>query len=428
MEPTAVIPAELNIFSQAKIQGAVLGHSIVPLKPVNAVTLPLSTLEFHSSGSNDFYRDLSQTYLRLRVCLRGEDGSIPDVEEDVACVNLLLHSLFQTFELFFNEQCVSRIDHYGYKSYIETLLNYSSEAANTHLTTSMFYLDTPNAVDTPGPANTGFTKRRDLLSLGKSCELFGRLRCGLFDQPLLLPQGLDMRIKMTFAPENFYMWAAEGAARLKLHVTDATLYCKSVNVSPSLLLSHARVLAQARATYPFKFIETKAFTSAPGARNITLNSVCSGRLPSFICLAMLDNASFNGAIQKNSFSFKHKSVTSVSIFVNNYEHKIGPIDFHSNQPNFAYAYHSLFSSTGADSRPAPHMITPEMFTRGSFLVCKDLSLDSSGHTTHTSIPLNGELRVEVTFATPLDAALTILVLLEHDRVMEIDASRSILIS
>lgn len=423
-----MIPAQLNIFSQPRVQSAILGHNITAHKPVNALTLPLSTLEFVSTGNSEFYRDLSETYLQLTVCLRSEDGGAPILDQDVACVNNLISSLFSCLEVFLNEKCVCRIDHYAYKAFIETLLNYSSEAANTHLTTSMFHLDTPRHIDTPGDANVGFAKRKQLLSGGKNCQLFARLRCGLFDQPLFLLNGFDLRLKFTFHPEAFYMWGVEATNGIRLHVTDATLFCKNVALSPPLLMSHARVLAQTHATYPMKRVESKTYTTAPGSRNITLNSVCSGRLPTFMCMVMIDNTTFNGNRQRNSFSFVHKSVTSISIFVNSVEHKLDHIDFHSLEQKWATAYHSLFTATGADMRPSPLMITPEMFSKGTFLVCKDFSRDASGNLTHTSVPLNGELRIEISFANPLDSALTCLVLLEHDCIMEIDAARNILIS
>jgi hypothetical protein len=292
----------------------------------------------------------------------------------------------------------------------------------------MFYLDTPTAITTAGAANSGYTARKGLHAGGKSCQLYGRLRCGFFKQPLLLPPGLDLRVKLTFAPESFYMWSTAEDDNINLRVTDATLYCKNVIVSAPLLMSHSRILAQTHAIFPMKRVETKSFTMAPGTRNISLNNVCTGRLPTFLCLAMINNSAFNGNRQLNSFALVHKSVTNVSIFVNAQEHKIGPLDFHSGEPYFARAYYDLFSSTGADKRSTPHMITPEMFSHGTFLVCKDLSPDSSGNTAYANIPNNGTVRIEIAFANGLTEALTIIVFLEFDSLLEIDASRNLTIS
>lgn len=422
------VPSELDIFSRSKIQNAILGHQVIGLKTVNSVTHPLSTLEFFHSGANDYYRDLSHVYLRLKVCLKGEDGNNLIVDNDVGVVNNLLYSLFQTMEVFLNEKCVCRLDHFGYKSYIETLLGYSQEAAQTHLTSSMFSLDTPAHVTAATADNLGFTTRKNLLATSKVCELYGQLKCGLFNQHLLLPQGLDLRIKLTFAPESFYMWSNDPANIARLHVVDSTLYVKQVLINPGVLLAHAKILAQTNALFPMKNIEMKAFTVAPGARNISLNNICQGRLPSFLCFTIIDNANFNGHYEKNPFALVHKSITNVSIFVNSDEHRIGPMEFHSNSPYYTYAYHSLFAALGLDGKTRTHMVTPAMFSHGTFLICKDLTPDGSGNISHTSLASNGVVRLEATFAREIDVAVTCLLLLEYDCVLELDHSRNVYIS
>ncbi|XP_052131278.1 uncharacterized protein LOC113216150 isoform X2 [Frankliniella occidentalis] len=422
---TIVMPGELDIFSPENLQNAILHQEKSLLKPISVISYPLTTLEFHSRATNDRYRRLDETFLDMEVCLRSEDGAAPIVEQDVACISNLLYSLFQTCEIYFNEKLVVRIDNFGYYSYINTLLSFSKQAADTFLQSAMFFPDSPAFFETAGENNKGFTHRKNLLSGGKPCHLFGKLRCGLFNQPLLIPQGIDLRVKLSFANENFYMWEADGATSLKLHVTDATLQLQNVAVSPSLLLSHARVFSQANAHFPHKRVETKCFTTPTGGRNIHLNSVCTGPIPSFICLAMIENSVFNGNRKKNSFTFLHKSATSISAFVNSHEYKIGPMDFHSTHPNFLKSYYqSLISATGADKRPSPHMITPEAYQHGCFLACFDTSIDGMGGP-YSSIPNAGTTRLEINFSKPLDTSLTCLVLLEFDSVLTIDGSRNI---
>lgn len=422
----ACVPPELDIFSRSRIQNAIKGSHTVALKPISALTQPLSTIEFFSSGSNEYYRDLTCTYLRLAIWL--EAGDLLADPSGIGVVNNLLYSLFQTLEIFLNEKCVYRIDNYGYKCMVENLLNFSANAVLTHLTSALFYLDTPAHVNTAGDANLGYKTRRTHLENGKICELYGRLKCGLFDQPLLLPSGLDLRVRLTFAPSNFFMWNAVEGSNVKLHVQDASLYVKYVQVNPSVLMAHARTLSQSNAVYPYKRVEVKSYTIPPGGRSLSLNQVCSGKLPSFLCFTMVENSAYNGHELKNSFAFVHKSITNLSIFVDAVEHRIGPMDFHSDRPYYTYAYHSLFSTLGMDSKSLTHMITPSMFEHGTFLICKDLSADGSGNVTHTDLAKNGTLRIEAQFAHEIDVALTCLVLLEHDAILEIDHSRNILLS
>lgn len=423
------VPSELDIFSRSRIQNAILGHQVVGLKTVNAVTQPLSTLEYFHSGASDYYRDLSHVYLRLRVCLRGEDGNPLLIDNNVGVANNLLYTLFQTMEVFLNERCVCRLDHFGYKSYIETVLNNPPEAAKTHLRSQFFYLDTPAHCTEATEANEGFTMRKNKLTNSKTVELYGRLSCGLFNQKLLLPQGLDLRLKLTFAPEALYLWSNDPANTARLHIVDSTLYLKQVLINPGVLLAHSKILASGscHALYPMKKIEMKTFVVGPGARTLSLNSVCQGRLPSFLCFTMVENVNFNGHMQRNPFAFVHKSITNVSIFINAEEHRIGPLQFSLDNPSFTYAYHSLFTAFGNDIKKT-HMITPDMYAHGTFLACKDITPDGSGNISHTSLASSGVVRIEATFADEIDVALTCLVLLEYDCVLEVDQSRNVFIS
>lgn len=421
------VPPALDIFSRTKIQNAILGRSHFAIKPLCAVTQPLSCLEFCHTGNSDQYRDLSQTFLQLKVQLKAEDGAALIVDNGVGVVSNLLYSLFQTFEVFLNERCVCRIDNFGYKCYLETLLNHNKQAADTHLQTGLFFLDTPEHVNSAVENNEGFVARHAALTGSKICELFGPLHCGLFDQPLLIPNGLDLRVKLTFASPDFFLWGGDANARAVLHVVDSTLHLKTVNVNPGVLIAHAKILAQCNALFPYKRKEMRSFTVAPGARSFSLNSVCQGRLPSFLCFAMIENISFNGHQQHNPFAFIHKSITNISIYVNSDEYKIGPIDFHSRNPQHASSYHQLFSTFGLNSSTS-HMITPQMYSHGYFIVPIDISPDGSGHVSHTSLASNGVVRIEATFANPLDSAITCLVMLEFDGILELDSARNVYLS
>lgn len=428
MSAIAYAPPELDIFSHPRIQNVILGSHVTALKPTCGIQHPLSTIEFFSSGSNDYYRDFSHVYLRLKVQLRADDGGNLILDNGVGVVNNLLYSMFQTFEVYLNEKLITRIDHYAYKSYLESLLSRSSDALNTHMSSSLFYLDTPAHITSSTDDNAGFKKRKDLLSAGKAVEMYGRLKCDLFDQPLLFPNGIDLRIKLTFAPESFFMWFPNDVISAKLHVMDASLYVKQVAINPGVLMAHAKILSQTNAHYPLKRVEMKAFTVSPSGRSLSLNSVCTGKLPSYICFTMVRNIDFNGNFLTNPFALIHKSVTNLSIFVNADEHRFGPMDFHTRDVHFAFAYHSIFTGSGIGSKNAGNLITPEFYSHGAWMVCADLTPDASGNIAHTSIPNNGVLRVEATFGHEIDVALTCLCLLEYDAVLEVNKERNCFVS
>jgi len=53
--------------------------------------------------------------------------------------------------------------------------------------------------------NSGYARRLNNLSKGNSIEPYGRLHADLFNSDKMLINVLDMNIKLTRAPESFYL-------------------------------------------------------------------------------------------------------------------------------------------------------------------------------------------------------------------------------
>ena len=67
----------------------------------------------------------------------------------------------------------------------------------------------------------------------------------------MLINGVDMNIKLTRAPESFYLLAPSDDAKVRIKILDATLFITQVESKPPLLLDHANVLGMKRkAHYP----------------------------------------------------------------------------------------------------------------------------------------------------------------------------------
>jgi len=84
-------------------------------------------------------------------------------------------------------------EHYSYRPYHETLLNYGTDAAGTHLTNAYWYRDTgdmlpcdPTTENVTAMTNRGFITRWDKFSANKELQLFVRLHSDLLNVPLVL--------------------------------------------------------------------------------------------------------------------------------------------------------------------------------------------------------------------------------------------------
>ena len=96
-------------------------------------------------------------------------------------VNLWLHALFSQVEVFLNNKLVTPSSTaYPYRAYIETILNFSKDAKDSHLTSALFYKDKAGKMDSVNPlaeaanVNTGLKERhahtRQSRSVAKSTK------------------------------------------------------------------------------------------------------------------------------------------------------------------------------------------------------------------------------------------------------------------
>lgn len=152
--------------------------------------------------------------------------------------------MFSQVDVFLNQRNVCPpSSHYGYRSYIEKLLNYGYEAKNTHLQTDMWYKDDAGHMDTitdtNAARNSGFQARRRR-TLNVNFELHGHLHCDLFNQNKYLINGVEVAIRLVKQKPEFCFISD---VRATFEVIEANLFVRKVRINPSILVAHARTLA-----------------------------------------------------------------------------------------------------------------------------------------------------------------------------------------
>ena len=128
----------------------------------------------------------------------------------IAPVNNFLHSLFSQVDMYLNDKMVSAATNmYSYRSYLETLLNYSSSAKDSQFSTSLWATDTAGHMDDLKFAdNQGAAKRvKYANNCTESFEMLGGLHLDLCMQDKLLPKRVNLKIRMIRNKPSFYLKA-----------------------------------------------------------------------------------------------------------------------------------------------------------------------------------------------------------------------------
>ena len=313
--------SELVLFSLPATQTSIENSRYLHYKPVSSLSDENDApIEFVVPSASEFYIDLAHTMLYIQAKITPVSND--DAENaKVAPVNNTLHSFFSQIDIFFNQKLVSLPNNlYPYRAYIETLLCYSSEAKNSHLSSSLFYSDQPGNFEAfpnaaAANANGGLLKRQKYTLAGRSSDIIGHLHPDVFNQDKMLLNGVELRVRLVRSKDAFCLMDASADGKFRVQIKEASLMIRCAKISPGVLLAHANALSKTTAKYPITRVEVKSFTMHAGILGDTLDNVVLGRIPKRIIIEFVLNKSFNGNRKTNPFNFQHFNVNYLSLYV-----------------------------------------------------------------------------------------------------------------
>ena len=378
------------------------------------------------------YIDLSKTQLYFKIKVIKKDGkdlkSSTADDKLVAPINNILHSLIQQFSIKLNGIDVTeKTDSYAYKAYLESLLNYNSEAKSSFLTSALFYKDTAGQMDETNPAevkkNKGLKDRFSFSSNSKEIELIGTPFCDIFHtDKFLLPQ-VEMKMSITLNPQDFVLMSESTASGEQIVIVESKLRIRYVQVMPSVALQIEDTLERSLAKYALKpsLIRTKNIQI--GTSDSTFSNIFNGLVPERLIVGITTNKAKNGDYKKNPFNFGLFKMTDFSLTVdgNNVPHRSIELD-----KGNLYGYNTLFAGDGTMHRGRGNGISRVDWGKGYGLFIIDLTPDGSGSAQHLHIERSGIVNLKVKFSAATTEVLTMFVYGEFQRILEITKERNIL--
>jgi hypothetical protein len=170
-------PSELNLSSVPPSQTAIEKNFYQEVRSTSHV-LPHLPTEFIITGQNGMeFLDLKRSKLYVKCKILRSDGKPLDETDEVAPINLLFHSMFSQVDVMMQGKLiVSTSNHYPFKSMIQTLLTYGSDAKTSQLTSQMWLKDTPGYMDDyeiSSTANAALPRRAEYFSGSKTVDMEG---------------------------------------------------------------------------------------------------------------------------------------------------------------------------------------------------------------------------------------------------------------
>lgn len=417
--------SELSLFSLPPTQTHIENGQWNLYKPISSL-VDEAPIEFVIPGQGDEYIDLSHTLLNIKVKITNIDGTALVAADDntVGPVNNFMHSLFSQIDVYLNQKIVSSASNaYPYRAYFENLLSYGPAAKSSHLTTVLWYKDTPGHMEVAD--NTGFTKRCSFTNRSRICEMIGHVHVDICNQEKFLLNGVELKFRLIRARDSFSLLGADGC---KVQISEANLFVRRVKVSPTVLISHAKTLEKTTAKYPITRAEVKSNTVSAGVRSASLDNVFNGQLPTRIVVGMVSNTAFNGAYASNPFNFQTFGLDFASFHIDGQQIPGVMLTPNFQSGEYIRSFHTLFSGTGVHYSDSGNDISREDYNNGYALMALDFTPDLEAHIkSHWSLVRHGSLRLEVRFKEALGAPITIVTYAEFDNVIEIDKNRSVIV-
>jgi hypothetical protein len=255
--------------------------------------------------------------------------------------------------------------------------------------------------------------------------LCGRLHADLFHQPLDIPAGVPINVKLDLnSDKKVLMAAVDGNFELKL--ISAKLLVQSKKLKPDLVYAHQKMAMKSNYKIPYIKVTVKENLLTPNSTSLALNNFHTGRMPNRITLCMVATSAHNGEYNENPFNFRNFGLTDLQLTVGSRTIPHEPLKMNYTLGDYAEAYLSTLASLGIDQGDRAISLTPEEWATAynvyTFkLAAGDISTGVLNSSTATSV----DITVNGTFANPLPAHVTVLSYIEHSDVLEIDHLRNV---
>lgn len=421
-----VIPPELLLFQDPPLNAAFQKIQYVEYRPTSQLNVG-GPLQFVIQPTASQYINLARTRLHVKVKIVKGDGTVPGERDFVGPVNLTLHSLFSQADVRLQQTLVSSTasQTYGYKSYLQTLLQHGTGAKESFLQTQGYFKDTAGFMDSADvtQGNVGLAERYSLFRGGRIVDLEGPIMADICQQNRLILNGVEVHIRLWPAKDEFCLVTAVENPDYKIEFVEAYLrVCKATPVD-SIILAHAEALRIKPAVYPFTKSELKAFQLNQGQFSFHIEDIFQSNIPSEVVVGMVNATSFIGSYTTNPYNFIHHHINSLALYVDDESVPGKPLEMNFDVKNYLTAYQALFDDDEEEELAIGNDIQRQEYDRGYTLFKFRVKPDHLSPFLPTIT--KGNVKISGNFGRALPENVTLLILGRFPSVITIDATRSI---
>ncbi len=426
--------SEFDIFGVPPTQSTIEQDILTEHRPTSALDSK-AFIEFSLSSGIDEYIRLDKSWLYIRIKVNISKPLMAEVKledwKNISPVNNLLNSLFKQVDLVIGDRSVTLAHQtYPYKTDLEIKLGKSKEAKESHLTSTLWYEDSDIDPEEINQKRSLFISADSLAedkTSGRELDLMGRVHLSLFEQNKALLGGCKIRLKFIPNDPSFYLMCKSPTRVKSVEFLDAAIYLHRSKITRPVLEGHLKGLEISNAKYQLRESFVVPITVNKGIMDTIIDNVHNGQLPRRAFVTFVDHNAFNGSESLNPFNYKNFNLNYLAFYLNGiqYPEKAFTPDF--DKGLYVREYLSLFEATNQDNIDSCITLNREKFVKGNNIFAVNFAPDlTSGccATGHVNPIKFGSLRLQLRFKKPLDKAITVLVYLDYDSILEINQERN----
>jgi hypothetical protein len=341
----------------------------------------------------------------------------------VSLSNYTLNTLFSNVKIDLNSTQIghtSQLNHY--RAYIEALLSFSDISKTSHLTSALFYQDTAGKMD--DLTSTSMAKRATFIAKGAEVEVMGRIHTDLTSQPKLLLNETAVRVTLTRNDPKIVLMCADTLAP-KITITNASLFVRKVTINSSVLIAHAKMLANHTAKYPLKKVDVVSYAIAKGITTTHIENICPGVLPARIILGLVNSTAVHGKYSENPFNFQAYDLNMLSVSVDGQAIGGKPLNPHYATGKYMECFTQLYTGSGIFLTDDGASISREDYGNGGFvLYAFDLTPNQTASDETWCLQTESSVRINLGFGTATPDVLSLICYVEGRAVLQGDKHRN----
>ena len=443
------IPSNLNLW-ETPTQKTVIENSYIDI--IN----PQSGFEARSNGTlkftipgNDSFVNLfkSDIYLKLKLVGVGKIGET-DVNtkwskikvSKLSVVNNIAHSLFKSIKVrVANQDITISDDCYGYKAYLQILLNSTEESQKTYYKVNGWIKDKAGKMnemvsDTAETCeNPAVIERRKLFTDEDGiAEVFLKPHVGIcFLDKSIIPY-TDIEFELTRHDNNdFYMCHNAASHLFDIEILEAKYWVQRYKCQKNYVSDVEKMIIEHPLTYRIKDSFVNNFSIPQGLSNYSNDNLFySGSVPERIIFLFIPTTAYNGNAKENPFDFRHFEIESIKLMKNGQLYPTPEIltNFKTTPFLFIPAYNRFMKSIGSDYNSHTTSITTEEYHNGFYITSYLMAPDQESGSDLSSITNSpSQIRVDIRFGTPLPEPVQMLVYFESETTMMLNVKREALV-